>query len=107
MKLNDKIHNCYLVKLIETCLSGNKIHVYVNVLIMHTWLKSLCESEMKWWNVQNCNLVKPLDRNHTMLMLWSCLCDWWISIVMNQVSEGVILACCCKYTCDRNDELHL
>jgi len=34
------------------------------------------------------------------------LCDWFICIVINQVNEGVIIACCCEYTCDRNEELH-
>jgi hypothetical protein len=26
---------------------------------------------------------------------------------MNQVNKGVIVACCCTYTCDINDELHV
>ena len=28
-------------------------------------------------------------------------------MVMNQTNKGVIITCCCEYTCDRNDELHL
>jgi hypothetical protein len=28
-------------------------------------------------------------------------------MVMNQVNEGMVVACCCEYTCDKNDELHV
>ena len=40
-------------------------------------------------------------------MPWFCLCDWWTCMIMNQVNECVIIACCCEHTCDRNDELYV
>jgi hypothetical protein len=76
-------------------------------------LKKWCENMLEGCNAHNCDLVEPLEgslswkRIYVKVNALNLSCKWRNCMVMNQVNEVIIIACCYEYTCDKNKELHV